>query len=132
MQDTLVDLYNRWDRIQGFTNLLGYAAQVMGSKTANRRRTTWARKVRVTDDLGGLGLASADGIMAVDDHLDVVAALQNLNARQREIIAMRYLLDMPVAHIAAMLERPVGSITSDLARARKALRGFLAEGGEHR
>lgn len=129
LQDTLVDLYRRWNRIQSFTNLLGYAAQVMGSKTANRRRTAWTRRVRVTDLEEVIGLEATDGTTAADAHIDVVAALQSLNTRQREIIAMHYLLDMPVAHIAAVLERPVGSITSDLSRARQALRGLLDGGG---
>jgi RNA polymerase sigma-70 factor, ECF subfamily len=130
LQDALIDLYSRWDRIAQFDNLLGYATRVIGSKLANRRRTAWARRVWVTGEHGDLDSSSLDGIMASDDYLDVVGALQALNARQREIIAMHYLLDMPVARIAAQLDRPVGSITSDLTRARKTLRTLLAEGGE--
>jgi len=128
LQDALVDLYTRWDRIQGFDSLLGYATRVMGSKVANRRRSAWARRVSTTDDLGGVERTIADGIMASDDYLEVVAAVQQLNARQREIVAMHYLLDMPVAQIAATLGRAVGSITSDLSRARKALRDLLGGG----
>lgn len=130
LQDALVDLYSRWDRIRGFENLLGYATRVMSSKVANRRRTAWARRVRVTDDLGAFDASTADGIMNSDDYLEVVGALQTLNPRQREIVAMHYLLDMPVSHIAAELGRPVGSVTSDLTRARKSLRELLGEGGD--
>lgn len=132
LQDAMVDLYSRWDRIRGFRNLLGYAARVMGSKVANRRRTAWARRVRVTDDLGLLDREASDAIVTSDSHLEVLGALHELNARQREVVAMHYLLDMPVAEVAQVLDRPVGSITSDLTRARKALREVLDEGGETR
>lgn len=131
LQDVLVDLYSRWDRISGFDNLLGYATRVIGSKVANVRRSAWSRRVRTIDDLSLLDRSEADAIMATDDYLEVVAALQSLNARQRQIVALHYLLDMPVADISATLGRPVGSVTSDLTRARKILRDG-AGGGDMR
>lgn len=131
LQDALVDLYARWDRINGFDSLLGYATRVIGSKVANVRRASWSRRVSPIDDLGLLDRSAADDIMAMDDHLEVVSALQSLSPRQREIVAMHYLLDMPVADISETLGRPVGSVTSDLTRARKSLRGIV-EGGEMR
>lgn len=130
LQDALVDIYTRWNRIEGFDNLVGYAVTVMGSKVANRRRSAWARKVAVTNEVGLIDRPTAGGESGSDDFLDVTRALQDLNERQREIVAMHYLLDMPVADIAEMLNRPIGSITSDLTRARKSLRDILQRGTE--
>ena len=57
-------------------------------------------------------------------------ALRALQPRQRQIVAMHYLLDMPVTEIAQQLDRPVGSVTSDLTRARQRLRAVLVKGGD--
>lgn len=131
LQDALVDIYRRWDRIGGDGNRLAYATRVMGSKVANQRRTAWARRVRTTDDTSTLGAASpalvtGDHASGLIDQLTVAHALAQLNPRQRQIVAMHYLLDMPVAEIAAELGRPVGSVTSDLTRARQRLRADAA------
>lgn len=129
LQDALVDIYSRWSKVRGFENLMGYATTVMSSKMANRRRTAWARRVRVTEEMQTFEHPVPSGSSSSDDYLDVVEALQGLNARQREVVAMHYLLDMPVAQIAEQLGRPVGSITSDLTRGRKALREILSPRG---
>lgn len=138
LQDCLVDLHRQWDRLQGEgSHPLAYAARVMGSKAANHRRTSWARRVRVTDDVTTLdqsaSLASSNGDASphVVDRLAVTEALKSLSSRQRQVVAMHYLLDMPVTDIARALGKPVGSVTSDLTRARKRLRRQLAEGGDH-
>jgi len=129
LQDALVDIYSRWSKVRGFENLMGYATTVMSSKMANRRRTAWARRVRVTEEMQAFEHPVPSGASSSDDYLDVVEALQGLNARQREVVAMHYLLDMPVAQIAQELGRPVGSITSDLTRGRKTLRETLSPRG---
>lgn len=131
LQDCLVDVYRRWDRIStGDANPLAYAARVMGSKAANHRRTSWARRVRLGDDAAFAGLVSGDHAGGVHDRVAVAEALGRLSPAQRQVVAMHYLLDMPVAEIAAELDRPVGSVTSDLTRARQRLRSTLAIGGE--
>lgn len=131
LQDCMVDLYRRWDRINGeASNPLAYAASIMGSKAANHRRTAWARRVRVTDDAALLNPTSGDHSRSVDTRLLVAEALKRLSPRQRQVVAMHYLLDMPVAEIAQVLRQPVGSVTSDLTRARQRLRADLTRGGD--
>jgi len=131
LQDCLVDIYRRWDRISGAgTTPLAYAARVMGSKAANHRRTAWARRVRLGDDAAFPTLSSGDHAGGVHDRVAVQGALLQLSPVQRQVVAMHYLLDMPVADIAAELDRPIGSVTSDLTRARKRLRTALDQGGD--
>lgn len=131
LQDCLVDLHRRWDRISGDgSNPLAYAARIMRSKAANHRRTAWGRRVHVTDDAAILDVRSGDHSGPTDDRMVVAGALQGLSPRQRQIVAMHYLLDMSVAEIAAETGYPTGSITSDLTRARQRLRTALAKGGD--
>ncbi|MFZ4511465.1 MAG: RNA polymerase sigma factor [Candidatus Nanopelagicales bacterium] len=131
LQDCLVDMFQRWDRISGEgSDPLAYAARTMGSKAANHRRTAWGRRVHVTDEAGLLDGRDADPSGSVHDRVVIGAALRQLSPRQRQVVAMHYLLDMSVAEIAAELRRPSGSITSDLTRARQRLRADLSRGGE--
>lgn len=129
LQDCLVDLYRRWDSIAGDgSRPLAYATRIMGSKAANYRRTAWARRVWTTDDASLLdGRASSESESA-HNRLLVTGALRQLSPQQRQIVALHYLLDLPVADIAESLGRPIGSVTSDLSRARKVLRAELLEG----
>ena len=131
LQDCLIDLHRRWERInREGSSPLAYATRVMGSKAANHRRTAWGRRVRVTDDAGLLDLRSGDHAEPIHDQMAVADALRQLNRRQRQIVAMHYLLDMPVAEIAGELQRPISSVTSDLTRARQRLRRALVQGGD--
>jgi RNA polymerase sigma-70 factor (ECF subfamily) len=133
LQDCLVDIFRRWDSIRGEgSNPLAYAARVMGSKAANHRRTAWGRRVHVTDDAAILDASSGDESGSVHDRIVVASVLRHLSPRQRQIVAMYYLLDMSVAEIAAELGQPSGSVTSDLTRARKRLRTDLVRGGAAR
>jgi RNA polymerase sigma factor (sigma-70 family) len=104
----------------------------MGSKAANHRRTAWGRRVHVTDDAAILDASSGDESGSVHDRIVVASVLRHLSPRQRQIVAMYYLLDMSVAEIAAELGQPSGSVTSDLTRARKRLRTDLVRGGADR
>lgn len=131
LQDCLIDVYQRWDRISGDgSHPLAYAARIMGSKAANHRRTAWGRRVHVTNDAAMLDVNNGDQTGFVHDRMLVSGALRQLSSRQRQVVAMYYLLDMSVAEIAAELGQPTGSVTSDLTRARQRLRTDLARGGD--
>ncbi|MFN7149906.1 MAG: RNA polymerase sigma factor [Microthrixaceae bacterium] len=59
---------------------------------------------------------------------DVLAELAALPARQREITALHYLLDLSVADIAASLDVSEGTVKTQLHRARATLRARLEPG----
>jgi RNA polymerase sigma-70 factor (sigma-E family) len=61
------------------------------------------------------------------DRVAVVEALQQLPQPQRQVIALHYLLDMPVSEIAASLGVPAGTVKARLSRARTTLAGLLGE-----
>jgi RNA polymerase sigma-70 factor (ECF subfamily) len=56
-----------------------------------------------------------------EDHLVLVAAMQRLTTRQREVIALHYFADLSVADIALELGVPEGTVKTRLKRAREAL-----------
>lgn len=131
LQDALIDVYPRWSHLTQQGDPMGYVVRVMTSKIANRRRTAWARKVVSISDrqqlLDGYE-PSRDG--HVINRLDLTRALETLKPRQRAVVALHYLMDTPVSEIAEMMDMPVGSVTSDLTRARGHLRAQLEGAGE--
>ncbi len=92
----------------------------------NLHRNRW-RKLRnfgrvrprlaVAPDLPGL----------TEEHLDVVAALRRLPEGQRQVLALHYLADAPVAEIARLLDLAEGTVKSRLDRGRRRLARLLAE-----
>jgi RNA polymerase sigma factor (sigma-70 family) len=66
--------------------------------------------------------ASADGVRATEQRIDILAALQALTAIHREALTLFYFEDMPVAEMALALDVAPGTVLSRLTRAREALR----------
>ena len=53
--------------------------------------------------------------------------LRRLSRRQREVVAMRYLADLPEAEVAAALGCSVGTVKQHASRGLAALRAALAD-----
>jgi RNA polymerase sigma factor (sigma-70 family) len=64
---------------------------------------------------------------AIEDRLDVVAALSALPRRQREVTVLRYYLGLDVAEIARTLDLNPGTVKTSLFRAREKLAVALGE-----
>jgi RNA polymerase sigma-70 factor (sigma-E family) len=93
-------------------------------RVALNTRVSWWRRRRREVALAGHDIASADDIaLGLDD--DVIAALRRLPVRQREVIALRLMLDLDTATTAAALGIAPGTVTAHLARAMSTLRECL-------
>lgn len=91
----------------------------------NAGASSWRRRVRE------LPLVDHDAAMPAADRsiLDagLLTAVRRLPARQREVIALRVLLDLDIATTARELGVAPGTVRAHLARAVAALRNELAE-----
>ena len=63
--------------------------------------------------------------LAGDRRRQVAAALAALPAEMREILVLREIEDLPYKQIAAVLDLPIGTVMSRLARARERLAAEL-------
>lgn len=63
----------------------------------------------------------------LEEHVTVIEALRRLPEAQREVLALHYLADQPVAEIAGLLHVPEGTVKSRLMRGREALVALLSE-----
>ena len=61
------------------------------------------------------------------DHVAIMAALAGLDLPQREVVVLRYLVDLPVAEIATTLGISQGTVKSRLSRGRGRLASLLTE-----
>lgn len=89
----------------------------------NLSRNRW-RKVRREVALGdedARWTAPVDG-----SAVDVRRALVRLPVRQREVVVLHYLLDLPVAEVADVMGLTPGGVKHALFRARRSLAGRLA------
>lgn len=88
---------------------------------------------RVTKELG---LQCAGETTTADDQFEqqeelaqVLAAMQELPARQREVIFLRTVEQMSIREIASLLEMTRGTVKANLSLARKRMRKWLARHG---
>lgn len=85
----------------------------------NLHRNRW-RKLRNQEKLRQRLVQPTD-LEGLDERVAVVSALRTLPEAHREVLALHYLADLPVAEVAETLRCPVGTVKSRLQRARKAL-----------
>lgn len=122
VQATLVKIFLAWPRLSGRDSLGGYARTTM-SRTYISWWRRWGRREVPHADLPEVGFLPAESTR--DDRL--WRAIAGLGRRQRAVIVLRYYEDLDLAAIAATLDVSIGTVKSQLSRARQHLRAALAE-----
>lgn len=93
--------------------------------SVNQLRSRWRRLKRHRRMRHQLAEPEAAAVELTPDHVDLVAALRQLPAAQREVITLHHLGDLPVSEVAATLGIPIGTAKTRLARGRAALAKLL-------
>lgn len=119
VQDAMVRALIHWERVGRLERPGGWCHRVV----VNLCRSRWRRVRTQTAYLGRLRREepSTDGPSV--EVLAFWSAVRELPTRPRMAVALRYAGDRSVAEIASILDVPEGTVTSDLSRARLALRG---------
>lgn len=115
MQDAFVQAFRTVHRLReevAFSTWL-YRAIVWEARRY-ARRNQWRK---VLHPLGRATAASRDETEPVAMRLDLVRAVASLPRRQREVVALRFYLDLTEAEVARTLGCPVGTVKSRAARA---------------
>lgn len=105
------------------------AREAQSTRRAGRRRTHWTeRATREERTLGPIAAESAEAVVLVGEQASALHAhLAALAPRDREVIELRYLLDLSEQEIAAVLGVRPGTVKSRLARAKARLREQMEE-----
>jgi len=126
VQDAFLGLCRRWPSLHEPGNALGYLrASVLNGCRSVHRRAAVARKHAPA--LAGPAASVPDAASVTDDRGEMAAALRLLPRRQREVLVLRYYLDLDVAEIADTLRISPSAVratnTRGLASLAKGLRG---------
>jgi RNA polymerase sigma-70 factor (sigma-E family) len=128
VQDAFVAVHGRWSRLRDPDKALAYLRQavVNRSRSTLRHRAVVARhatrEARPAD-----GPPADEGIAGAGRRTAVLEAMRALPERQREVLALRYYLDLSEAEIADALGIARGSVKAHASRGAATLRALLAD-----
>lgn len=122
-QEALVRAYQRWRRIAPYAE--AWVARVAANLALDQhRRRARQRRHDVQVRAGADAPDPAGGLV---DRLDLVEGLRRLPRRQREVVTLRYLADVPEAEVARLLGCTTGTVKTHAHRGLAALRLGLEE-----
>ena len=123
-QEAFARAWQHWPKVAGYEDPEAWVRTIAWRLMINR----WRSLRRWIAVRGRVASAAAEAVGAPSpDRVAVIAALQQLPRPQRQVIALFYLLDMPVEQIAATTGSPPGTVKVRLSRARAALSRLLDE-----
>lgn len=134
-QDAFVAMHDRWHRLREPDKALAYLRQsvVNRSRSVLRHRVVVDRQARRDAARPAPTAPGPEDLTVLDEQrAQVLDALAGLPRRQREVVALRYYLELPVAEVAELLGLSPGTVKSHASRGAAALRKSLAELMEHR
>ena len=126
VQDSFVAMHGRWRTLREPEKGLAYLRQtvVNRSRSVLRHRVVQARHTPPPPGTApAADVATWDGVR----RREVLDALQRLSQRQREVLALRYYLDLDEAAIAEHLGISRGAVKSHASRGAAALRELLED-----
>lgn len=126
VQDSFVAMHGRWGRLRDPDKALAYLRQTVVNRcrSALRHRSVVDRhRPEPPPDAGG----ADESALVTARRAAVLEALATLPTRQREVLVLRYYLDLSESEIADALDISRGSVKSHASRGAAALRHLLEE-----
>lgn len=112
-QRTLVRCYAAWDKVSAAENVEAYLYRMLLNQLRDARRSRWWRS-RVDLEITG---AVADGTEQVAVVDAVQRALGGLTKPHRDVVVLRYFVQLTEVQTAEALGVPAGTVKSRLSRA---------------
>lgn len=126
VQDAFARLYGRWRTLRDPAKALPYLRSCVlnGARSRLRHLKTAARHAPPRD---ADAVSAEDAALVHAEHEEVLAALDRLPQRQREVLVLRYYLDLAEADIAKTLGITAGSVKQHASRGMAALTRSLED-----
>ena len=122
VQQTCTALYVHWARARSAENLDAYVRRMLIRTFLDERRRVWFRRVDLAGDtIDRAAPEPADPAQRIA----VRQALDQVPPRQRAVLVLRFLYDLPVAEVAEILECSPGTVKSQTSHGLAALRRLL-------
>lgn len=125
VQEAFLGLYRHWPQLYDQAKALGYvrSSVLNGCRSVLRRQRTVE-----LDGSHQPPVASAESaVLTGEERREIVRALRALPDRQREVLALRFYLDLPDEQIAAAMDIRQSTVRSAAHRGLAALRRALRE-----
>jgi RNA polymerase sigma-70 factor (sigma-E family) len=124
VQNAITRLYVHWRKARAADNLDAYVRAIVVRTFLNEQRTGWLARVRLVHDMPDqLAPPGPD----VETSQVLHAALRRVPPRQRAVLVLRFLYDLPVAEVAEILGCSAGNVKSQTAHGLATLRKHLDE-----
>jgi RNA polymerase sigma-70 factor (sigma-E family) len=121
VQAAMTKLYLHWYRAAGADNIEAYVRSIVVREFLRERRTAWARRVSLADQVPEAPAPTGDH----DGALDLQTAVAALPPRQRAVLVLRFYCDVNVEQCAHVLGCTPGTVKSQTAKALATLRHSL-------
>jgi RNA polymerase sigma-70 factor (sigma-E family) len=131
VQECLYRVARRWPRVRSMAHPRAYARRILVNLALEEAPRRARRQSELLLDAEGFGPAAAPDIWAertfgrVEIRSELLDALALLAPRQRAVLALRYLEDLPESEVADVLGCSVGTVKSTASRALDRLRTQL-------
>ncbi|MBK5228972.1 MAG: SigE family RNA polymerase sigma factor [Actinobacteria bacterium] len=122
VQEALLRCYRKWHRIRD-EDPGPYVRRTLTNLYRNDIRKNIVRRKHPPD----AQKPEPSHAGSVEDALRVGRALQDLSPIRRAVVILRYYEDLPERAIAEILDRPLGTVKSDLHRALATLKPLLED-----
>jgi RNA polymerase sigma-70 factor (sigma-E family) len=121
VQDAYVSLHGRWGRLRDPDKALAYlrTSVMNGARSSLRRRSVAARHEPASP---GPAASAETVVLESEQRRELLAAIDGLPDRQREVLLLRYFLDLSEADIADTLRISRGAVKTHSSRGIAALR----------
>jgi RNA polymerase sigma-70 factor (sigma-E family) len=125
VQEAFCGLYRRWPHLHDHAKALGYvrSSVINGCRTVLRRGTT----IEFEDTHQPAAGSPESALLTDEERREVIRALRSLPSRQREVLTLRFYLDLPDDQIAEALGIGKVTVRSAVHRGLISLRRALGE-----
>ena len=137
VQEAFVKAFRHLSRFRAGEPFGPWLLRIVANETRNltrsrRRREALALRLGTAAPEGTAQNGPADEVLAAERRARLVAAMNALPDRERQVLVCRYFLELSEAETAQVLAWPLGSVKSRTWRALNRLRGLLVPGEQSR
>jgi len=137
VQEAFVKAFRHLSRFRAGESFGPWLLRIVANETRNltrsrRRRAALAQRLPSAESGGTATGGPVDEVLASERRAQLMAAVNGLPDRERQVLVCRYFLELSEAETARVLQWPVGSVKSRTSRALNRLRGLLLPAAQHR
>ncbi len=137
VQEAFVKAFRNLSRFRVGEPFGPWVLRIVANETKNltrlrRRRAALAMRLSAAEAGDRAADGPVDQVLAAERRAGLLAAVNALPDKERQVLVCRYFLDLSEAGTAQVLGWPLGSVKSRTSRALNRLRGLLVTGPQNR